>query len=48
MLLPYKVTALRSGPILPQFFLVWKNLVNPDWLGEELWEHLVNATRAPG
>jgi hypothetical protein len=22
--------------ILLQFFLVWKNLVHPDWLGEEL------------
>jgi hypothetical protein len=22
--------------IFPQFFLVWKNLVLPDWLGEEL------------
>jgi hypothetical protein len=22
--------------ILPQFFFVWKNLVHPDWLGEEL------------
>jgi hypothetical protein len=22
--------------IFPQLFLVWKNLVHPDWLGEEL------------
>jgi hypothetical protein len=26
----------NSSTILPQFFLVWKNLVHPDWLGEEL------------
>jgi hypothetical protein len=26
----------NSSTVLLQFFLVWKNLVHPDWLGEEL------------
>jgi hypothetical protein len=29
-------TFYNSSTIFLQFFLVWKNLVHPDWLGEEL------------